>query len=229
MGTGRDLLWVVSWWFNHHLVQYSRQQSIGGDPYPPPPFIKLGGDGGDGNVRPRTLSRRIIMAAPAIYYLPCSFALKILRGSSIGRSNFWKRFKFLEEHSHPNPATHPNIHAMEHVCLHSIFGQITLSEKECHVSLRKLTKIDRAKNHESCTSFVYKNATKILPAGWQNFRVGKWAGCFNGQVQLAPNIRTCWQLIFAHFVAPYLCMLGFICMPWLLHAYSYAYACGTVW
>jgi hypothetical protein len=57
-------------------------------PTPPPPFIKLGGDGGDGNVRPRTLSRRIIMAAPAIYYLPCSFALKILRGSSIGRSNF---------------------------------------------------------------------------------------------------------------------------------------------
>jgi hypothetical protein len=33
---------------------------------------------------------------------------------------------------------------------------------ECHLSLLNQTKIDQAKNQQSFTSFVYKNADKIL-------------------------------------------------------------------
>jgi hypothetical protein len=43
------------------------------------------------------------------------------------------------------------------------------AEKECHLSLLKQTKIDQAKNQQSFTSFVYKNATKILKTRKANF------------------------------------------------------------
>jgi hypothetical protein len=50
---------------------------------------------------------------------------------------------------------------------------------ECHLSLLNQTKIDRAKNQQSFTSFVYKNANKNT----QNqkgsfFRSAAESGCF---------------------------------------------------
>ncbi len=41
--------------------------------------------------------------------------------------------------------------------------------KECHLTLLKQTKIDQAKNQQSFTSFVYKNAAKILKTRKENF------------------------------------------------------------
>ncbi len=38
------------------------------------------------------------------------------------------------------------------------------AQKECHLSIRDLTNIDQAKNQQSFTSFVYKNASEILPS-----------------------------------------------------------------
>jgi hypothetical protein len=43
------------------------------------------------------------------------------------------------------------------------------AEKECHLSLLEQSKNDRAKNQHSFTSFVYKNANKILKTRKANF------------------------------------------------------------
>jgi hypothetical protein len=44
----------------------------------------------------------------------------------------------------------------------AILNRSCWAEKECHLSLLEQTKIDQAKNQQSFTSFVYKNASKIL-------------------------------------------------------------------
>jgi hypothetical protein len=55
--------------------------------------------------------------------------------------------------------------------------------KECHLSLLKQTKIDQAKNQQSFTCFVYKNANKILKtrkakfSDWQLSQVASTQGC----------------------------------------------------
>ena len=47
------------------------------------------------------------------------------------------------------------------------------AEKECHLSLLEQTKIDRAKNDQSFTSFEYKNPNKILKTLKAKFQAGK--------------------------------------------------------
>jgi hypothetical protein len=53
-------------------------------------------------------------------------------------------------------------------CFHCTFGQLLLAKKECHLSICDLTNIDQAKNQKSFTSFVYKNANKILLSRMSN-------------------------------------------------------------
>ncbi len=53
------------------------------------------------------------------------------------------------------------------------------AKMECHLSLPNQTKIDRAKNQQSFTSFVYKNANKnIQNQKGRFFRSAAESGCF---------------------------------------------------
>ena len=47
------------------------------------------------------------------------------------------------------------------------------AEMECHLSLLEQTKIDRAKNDQSFTSFEYKNPNKILKTLKAKFQAGQ--------------------------------------------------------